>query len=75
MDEKVYDEPTKVDALDGTVVLDGPDGVAVTMTPDAALETSDRLLLGASQAMGQQVQEERRRQRGNGSPEEPPQGR
>ena len=29
------------------------------MTPDAALETSDRLLVGASQAKGQQIQEER----------------
>lgn len=61
MDDKVYDEPTRVDAEDGKVVLDGPDGVAVLMTPDAALETSDRLLLGAAQAMGQQVQEERGR--------------
>ena len=60
MDEKVYDEPTRVDAQDGTVVLDGPDGVAVSMTPDAALETSDRLLFGAAQAMGQRVQEEQR---------------
>ena len=63
MDDKVYDEATKVNAEDGKVVLDGPDGVAVLMTPDAALETSDRLLAGASQAMGQQVQEERRHER------------
>jgi hypothetical protein len=61
MDDKVYDEATKVNAEDGKVVLDGPDGVDVTMTPDAALETSDRLLDGASQAMGQQIEEERRR--------------
>jgi hypothetical protein len=61
MDDKVYDEATRVDAEDGKVVLDGPDGVDVTMTPDAALETSDRLLHGASQAMGQQIEEERRR--------------
>lgn len=74
MDEKVYDEPTKVDAEDGKVVLDGPDGVDVMMTPDAALETSDRLLFGAAQAMGQRIQEERR-QRGGRSPEEAPPGR
>ena len=61
MDDKVYDEATKVDAEDGKVVLDGPDGVAVLMTPDAALETSDRLLLGATQAMGQRIQAEQRR--------------
>lgn len=60
MDDKIYDEPTKVNAEDGNVVLDGPDGVAVSMTPDAALETSDRLLSGAAQAMGQRVQEEQR---------------
>jgi hypothetical protein len=62
MDDKVYDEPTQVDAEDGKVVLDGPDGVAVLMTPEAALETSDRLLTGASQAKGQQIQEAQRRQ-------------
>lgn len=61
MDDRVYDEATKVDAEDGKVVLDGPDGVAVLMTPEAALETSDRLLLGASQAKGQQIQEAQRR--------------
>jgi hypothetical protein len=60
MDDKVYDEATKVEAEEGKVVLDGPDGVDVQMTPDAALETSDRLLLGAAQAMGQQVQEKQR---------------
>ena len=37
MGDKVYDEATKVDAEDGKVVLDGPDGVAVLMTPAAAL--------------------------------------
>jgi hypothetical protein len=61
MDERVYDEPTEVKADDGKVVLDGPDGVDVLMTPDAALETSDRLLAGATQAMGQRVQSEERR--------------
>ena len=58
MDDKVYDEPTRVEANDGKVVLDGPDGVDVLMTPDAALETSDRLLAGATQAMGQRVRSE-----------------
>jgi hypothetical protein len=75
MDDKVYDEPTRVDAEDGKVILDGPDGVAVRMTPDAALETSDRLLSGATQAMGQQVQEERRTERREPLAEEPPPGR
>jgi hypothetical protein len=73
MDDKVYDEATKVDAEDGKVVLDGPDGVDVLMTPEAALETSDRLLFGAAQAKGQQIQEERRKDRPR-PPEKAPAG-
>jgi hypothetical protein len=72
MSDKVYDEATEVDAEDGKVVLDGPDGVAVLMTPEAALETSDRLLFGASQAKGQQIQEERRRSAREGTGEAAP---
>jgi hypothetical protein len=70
MDDKVYDEPTNVEAEDGKVVLDGPDGVDVQMTPDAALETSDRLLFGAAQAMGQLIQEEQRHNKPEQAPEE-----
>ena len=54
-DGKTYETPTKVQAVDGDVVLDGPDGVDVAMTPDAALETSDRLLEGAATAQGQRL--------------------
>jgi hypothetical protein len=53
MDEEVYDEPTDVDAVDGNVVLKGPDAVDVRMTPNAAEETSERLLEGAMKARGQ----------------------
>jgi hypothetical protein len=56
MDDKIYDEPSEVDAEDGHVVVDGPDGVAVLMTPNAAEETSERLLWGAAKAQGQQIQ-------------------
>lgn len=55
----VYDEPSTVTAQSGQVQVDGPDGVAVAMTPEAAAETSDRLLAGASQAMGQQIEARR----------------
>jgi hypothetical protein len=72
MEDKVYDEPTEVDAEDGKVVLDGPDGIAVLMTPDAALETSDRLLFGACQAMGQKSEEERQRNRSARAPDAAP---
>lgn len=48
-----YDEPTQVTAIDGEVVLDGPDGIGVSMTPDAAEETSRRLKSGADVARDQ----------------------
>ena len=68
MDDKtIYDEPSEVDAEDGVVSVDGPDQVDVKLTPDAAAETSDRLLVGSMKAHGQKVQEERRRR-----PSEPP---
>jgi len=55
MAQNAYDEATVTDAVDGEVVLRGPDGVAVSMTPEAAEETARRLLKAA---------EEARRQRG-----------
>jgi hypothetical protein len=59
--DKIYDEPSKVNAEEGEVLVDGPDGVAVSLTPDAAVETSDRLLEGAMTARGQQLLERARR--------------
>ena len=56
MDDEIYDEPTKVEAEDGNVILDGPDGVDLSMTPAAAEETSERLLWGAAKAQGQKIQ-------------------
>jgi hypothetical protein len=53
MDDKIYDEPSDVDAEDGTVSVDGPDAVNVRLTPEAAEETSDRLNEGAMKARGQ----------------------
>ena len=49
----VYKNASDVSAEDGIVNVDGPDGVDVGLTPEAALETSDRLLAGASEAAGQ----------------------
>lgn len=34
-------------AEDGLVILDGPDGVAITMTPDAARKTGTSLISAA----------------------------
>ena len=53
MDNKIHDEPSTVIAENGQVLVDGPDGVAVSLTPDAAVETSERLLQAAVEAQGQ----------------------
>ena len=37
------DTPGEASVEQGVVLLDGPDGVAVAMTPDAAARTADRL--------------------------------
>ena len=54
-DETVYEEPSEVDAVEGVVSVKGPDSVDVKLTPDAAVETSDRLLKGSLKAQGQRV--------------------
>lgn len=58
--------PSNVVAEEGEVVMDGPDGLAVSLTPDAAIETSERLLKAGIEARGQRVgadalRDERRR--------------
>ena len=58
---KVYDTPSDVNARDGVVTVEGPDHVDIMMTPDAAVETSDRLLHGAMKARGQQHFGDRRK--------------
>ena len=60
-DKTIYDEPSDVDAIDGVVSVEGPDAVKVKLTPEAAAETSDRLLHGSMKARGQKIQEERKR--------------
>ena len=39
-----------VTAVDGEVVITGPDAVAVSLTPDAAVESARRLESAATQA-------------------------
>jgi hypothetical protein len=46
-------EPSRVAAEEGQVIVDGPDGVAVTLTPDAAEETARRLLEAVDEARRQ----------------------
>ena len=45
-----HDEPSEVAAEQGDVILEGPDGVAVTLTPDAAEETARRMIKAAAEA-------------------------
>lgn len=59
MSSQTHDTASNVYAEDGDVHVSGPDGVAVSLTPEAAAETSDRLLQGAAQAMGQRVEKRR----------------
>jgi hypothetical protein len=48
-----YDTPSRVYAVHGEVVLDGPDGVGLSMTPEAAAETARRLAQAAEEARAQ----------------------
>jgi ribosomal protein S11 len=59
VDNKLHDEASEVAAEHVQVMVDGPDGVAVSLTPDAAAETSDRLLNAALEAQGQILAETR----------------
>ena len=57
---KTHDEPSEVVAHEGEVLVDGPDAVAVSLTPEAALETSNRLLVSGLTAKGQRDEAKRR---------------
>jgi hypothetical protein len=52
MEKEPYDEPSEVSTEDGFVKIHGPDSVNVSLTPEAALETSDRLFGQAMKARG-----------------------
>ncbi|MEC3911561.1 hypothetical protein U5A82_14130 [Sphingobium sp. CR2-8] len=49
----VYEEAGKAVAEQGQVMLDGPDGIAISMTPEAAEGTAHALLRAASDAKAQ----------------------
>jgi hypothetical protein len=52
-DNKIYDEPSEVSVEKGAVSLKGPDAVDVLLTPEAAEETSNRILEGSMKARGE----------------------
>ncbi|HEY0325631.1 MAG TPA: hypothetical protein VGC46_06585 [Allosphingosinicella sp.] len=46
-------QASDVVAEEGNIIIEGPDGVAVTMSPDAAEETARRLLRAVSEVRGE----------------------
>jgi hypothetical protein len=48
-----HDRPSIVTAEQGEVLIDGPDGLAAALTPDAAEETGHRLIHAATRARAQ----------------------
>jgi hypothetical protein len=53
MPKGAHTEPGRATAIEGEVVQDGPDGVGLSMTPDAAAETGKRLQRAAKEARRQ----------------------
>lgn len=50
--------PSQVSAVDGRVLVDGPGGVAITFTVEAARETGRRLQDAADEAAGQVLRDD-----------------
>jgi hypothetical protein len=48
--DKPFEEPSKTTAIEGEVVITGPDSVAVSVTPEAAETTAQRLIRTAQVA-------------------------
>jgi hypothetical protein len=56
-----HDQPSEVVAEEGEVHIDGPDGVAFSFTPEAAIETAERLFRAGVMAQGQRLDQAKRR--------------
>ena len=52
-EKKIYHQPSTVTAEEGDVLVKGPDDVDLALSPEAAEETSNRLLEGSMKARGQ----------------------
>jgi hypothetical protein len=50
-----YNEASKTNAVDGEVVIQGPDSVGVSVTPSAAEKTAQRLIRTARTARAQLI--------------------
>lgn len=59
MEKRTYSKPSDVVAEQGKVLVDGPDGVNVALTPEAARVTGTRLLEEGlkAEALQQQAEE------------------
>jgi hypothetical protein len=55
MSQQPFDQPSQVDPVEGEVSLRGPGATAVSMTPQAAMKTSERLRDAAERAKGGHV--------------------
>lgn len=51
--ERVYDTPTHAVAESGVVILDGPDGLAISLTPAAARASAAAMIAAADAAEAQ----------------------
>jgi hypothetical protein len=54
---EAHGDPSEVVAEQGDVIVEGPDGVAVTLTAAAAEETARRMLSAASEARRQREED------------------
>lgn len=53
MSRAPHDTPTEATAENGEVLLDGPDGLATSMTPEAARKSAAAINAAADEAAGQ----------------------
>jgi hypothetical protein len=47
-----FDEAGEVSVEEGIILIDGPDGVAIALTPGAARTFGERLIAAAEEAQG-----------------------
>jgi hypothetical protein len=50
---KTHEMPAEVQTMEGHVLVDGPGGTALTLTPEAAARTGERLIQHATSALNQ----------------------
>lgn len=50
MVDDTINQPSEISVSDGCIFMDGPGGLAVTMTPEAGRITGERLIAAAARA-------------------------